>query len=310
MNEESGHRDAVEAPFSDLEREQAKLGQDIDVVRRYGETHFDAFVDLWLEHEPEVRIVAAFAGDDVDEHDAALRRLVSYPSQLEVRGTRYDRTHLEGIHAEVRRMATAAERGSIKSTGIVKGHVKISLRANQLKLAQDLLDSYGDAVQLTVGFLGYPDPNWFDPDVPARSRVAPRRSRLLPDEIHVSIDEGLTVKTGEHLRSVVHIHNAGPTEMVVLTNGAVTAYIVDPQSEVVVGAFEFAQTTPGIEFRIPPGGVIDVPLLVGTASSDPLLGYATPPGRWAIEIQLNLENRGIFRTPPLPFDVVAWDPLI
>ena len=310
MNEESDHGDAVEAPFSDLEREQAKLRQDIDVVRRYGEAHLDAFVDFWLEHEPEVRIVAAFAGDDVDEHEAALRRLVTYPSQLEVRRSRYDRTHLEGILAEVRRMATTTEQGSITSFGIVKGHVKISLRANQLKLAQDLLDSYGDAVQLTVGFLGYPDPNWFDPDVPARSRVAPRRSRLLPDEIHVSIDEGLTVKTGEHLRSVVHIHNAEPTEIVVLTNGAVTAFVVDPQSEVVVGAFEFAQTMPGIEFRIPPDRVSDVPLLVGTASSDPLLGYATPPGRWAIEIQLNLENRGIFRTPPLPFDVVAWDPLI
>ncbi len=310
MNEESDHRDAVEAPFSVLEQEHAKLGPDIDVVRRYGEAHLDAFVDLWLENEPPVHIVAAFAGDDVDEHDAALRRLVSYPSQLEVRGTRYDRTHIEGIHAEVRRIAATTERGSIKSTGVVKGHVKISLRANQLKLAQDLLDSYGDAVQLTVGFLGYPDPNWFDPDVPARSRVAPQRSPLLPDEIHVSIDEGLTVKTGEHLRSVVHIHNAGSTEIAVLTNGAVTAFVVDPQSEVVVGAFEFAQTMPGIEFRIPPDRVIDVPLLVGTASSDPLLGYATPPGRWAIEIHLNLENRGIFRTPPLPFDVVAWDPLI
>lgn len=304
MNEESDHGDSVEAPFSDLEREQAKLGPDIDVVRRYGEAHLDAFVDLWLEHEPEVRIVAAFAGDDVDEDEAALRRLVSYPSQLEVRRSRYDRTHLEGIHAEVRRMATTAEQGSITSFGIAKGHVKISLRADRQTLAQDLLDSYGDAVQLTVGFLGYPDPNWFDPDVPTSGRVAPQRSPLLPDEIHVSIDEGLTVKTGERLRSVVHIHNAGPTEIVVLTNGAVTAYVVDPQSEVVVGAFEFAQTMPGIEFRIPPGGEIDVPLLVGTASSDPLLGYATPSGRWAIEIPLHLEDRGIFQSPPLPIDVV------
>ena len=305
MNEESDHGDAVEAPFSDLEREQAKLRQDIDVVRRYGEAHLDAFVDFWLEHEPEVRIVAAFAGDDVDEHEAALRRLVTYPSQLEVRRSRYDRTSLEGIHAEVRRMATTTEQGSITNFGIVKGHVQISLRANQLKLAQDLLDSYGDAVQLTVGFLGYPDPNWFDPDVPARSRAAPQRPLLLPDEeILVSIDEGLTVKTGEHLRSVVHIHNAGSTGIVVLTNGAVTAYIVDPQSEVVVGAFEFAQTMPGIEFRIPPGGEVDVPLLIGTASSNPLLGYATPPGRWAIEIPLHLEDRGIFRTPLLPIDVV------
>jgi hypothetical protein len=207
-------------------------------------------------------------------------------------------------------MATTTEQESITSFGIVKGRVKISLRADRQTLAQDLLDTYGDAVQLTVGFLGYPDPNWLDPDVPTSGRAAPQRPPLLPDEIHVSIDEGLTVKSGEHLRSVVHIHNTGFAEMVVLTNGAVTAYIVDPQSEVVVGAFEFAQTMPGIEFRIPPDRVIDVPLLIGTASSDPLLGYATPPGRWAIEIPVNVENRGIFRTPPLPIDVVAWDPPI
>ena len=141
MNEESDHGDAVEAPFSDLEREQAKLREDIGVVRRYCEVHPDTFVDLWLENEPPVHIVAAFAGDDVDEHDAALRRLVSYPSQLEVARSRYDRTHLEGIRAEVRQLATTTEQGSIKSFGIVKGHVKISLRADQLKLAQDLLDS-------------------------------------------------------------------------------------------------------------------------------------------------------------------------
>src|SRR5665811_667329 len=98
---------------------------------------------LWLENEPTVRIVAAFAGNDVDEHEAALRSLVSYPSQLEVRRFRYSRAHLEEMQVEVRQTASTSPQGSFSSFGIGKGRLSISLRADQLELAQRLLDSYG-----------------------------------------------------------------------------------------------------------------------------------------------------------------------
>lgn len=307
MNEETHAGNAEHEPRRDLELEHSKLRGDIDVVRSYGEAHPDAWVDLWIENEPSVRIVALLAGNDVDEHEATLRSLVTHPGQLEVhRSDRYSRAYLDSIAAEVRRMATTTDRGSFRSWGIGGGKLNVVVRASRRDLAQRLLDSYGDAVKLRAGFLSYPDPTMIDTQVPQRRLAAPERPPLLPaEEVQVSVDEGLEVRSGEYLGNVLHVHNVGNREIVVLTNGAVTAATVDPRTGSVVGGYEFAQHMPGIEFRVPSGGVVDIPLLVGTASTNPLLGYCVPLGRWAIEVSLNLEDRGIFRTPLLPIEVVA-----
>ena len=307
VNEESDAGDVKHEPKKDLELEHAKLRGDIDVVRSYGEAHPDAWVDLWIENEPPVRIVALLAGNDVDEHEATLRRLVTHPGQLEVhRSDRYARAYLDSIAAEVRRMATITDRGSFRSWGIGAGKLNIVVRASQRDLAQRLLDAYGDAVKLRVGFLSYPDPTMIDTQVPQYRPPAPEQPPLLAaEELQVSVDEGLEVQSGGHLGTVLHVHNVGTQEIVALTNGAVTAATVDPRTGSVVGGYEFAQNMSGIEFRIPPGDVVDIPLLVGTASTDPLLGYCVPPGRWAIEVSLNLRDRGIFRTPLLHIEVIV-----
>ena len=306
VNEETGARDVEHEPGRDLELEHSTLRGDIDVVRSYGEAHPDAWVDLWIGNEPSVRIVALFAGNDVDEHEATLRGLVTHPGQLEVhRSDRYARAYLDSIAAEVRRMATITDRGSFRSWGIGAGKLNIVVRASRRDLAQRLLDAYGDAVKLRVGFLSYPDPTMIDAQAPRHRQPAPEQPPLLAaEEFQVSVDEGLAVQSGGHLGTVLHVHNVGAQEIVVLTNGAVTAGIVDPRTGKVVGGYEFVQTAIGVAFRVPPGAVVDIPLLVGTASTDPILGYCVPPGRWAIEVSLNLQDRGIFRTPLLHIEVV------
>lgn len=64
-------------------------------------------------------------------------------------------------------------------------------------------------------------------------------------------------------------------------------------------------------FSVPPGGTTPVPLLVGTDSFDPDLGYAVPPGEWGIQVTLRriterdpVLGRPI-RTPILPLTVTA-----
>ncbi len=306
VNEESGAGDVEHESRRDLEREHSKLRGDIDVVRSYGEAHPDVWVDLWIENEPSVRIVALFAGNDVDEHEATLRGLMTHPGQLEVRRSeRYARAYLDSIAAEVRRMATITDRGSFRSWGIGAGRLNIVVRASRRDLAQRLLDAYGDAVKLRVGFLSYPDPTMTDTQAPQHFQPAPEQPPLLAaEELQVSVDEGLAVQSGGHLGTVLHVQYVGTQEMVVLTNGVVTAVTINPRTGSVVGGYEFAQHMPGIEFRIPPGDVVDIPLLVGTASTDPFLGYCVPPGRWAIEVSLNLQDRGIFRTPLLHIEVI------
>ncbi len=93
--------------------------------------------------------------------------------------------------------------------------------------------------------------------------------------------------------------------MVATTNGQLTALVVDPETNEVVGAFSGAQTLPLVRFRAPAGGSVEIPILIGTASTVPRLGYAVPPGRWAVEIILPLEAPGPCRAPLIPLRVVA-----
>ncbi len=76
-----------------------------------------------------------------------------------------------------------------------------------------------------------------------------------------------------------------------------------------VGGFAGAQQQPLIIFRIPPGRTQRVPLLTGTASFTPRLGYAVPAGHWGIQATLTLEPdpRGSprRRTPVLPLTITA-----
>jgi hypothetical protein len=90
-----------------------------------------------------------------------------------------------------------------------------------------------------------------------------------------------------------------------MTNGQVTARVVDTRTRRGVGGYSGAQTLPLVLFRVPAGESAEIPLLVGTASVDPALGYAVPPGQWAIEVTLGIVDRGNFRAPPLPISIVA-----
>jgi hypothetical protein len=83
-----------------------------------------------------------------------------------------------------------------------------------------------------------------------------------------------------------------------------------------IGGFLSWQTLPLILFRIAPGATERVPLLIGTTSSVPSLGYAIPPGTWALRVTLTLgppDIRAAIRdrtrlrqlAPPLPLTVTA-----
>ncbi len=111
------------------------------------------------------------------------------------------------------------------------------------------------------------------------------------------------MKSGRNLRSVLRISDAGQEKIAIVTHGGVTARVVDPDTNETVGGYAGFQTMPRIKFRIGLGDSIEIPLLVGTASSVSRLGYAVPPGRGAIEVILNLEGKGSFRTPLLPIIV-------
>ena len=284
--------------ISAWEREQFALRADLEVVRRYGESHADDFVEVLFENEPSVRLVVLMAGEDVEKHDAALRREVRYPERLEVRHVAFTRQHLEEIRDEVTELARRRP-GALMSWGVGGGRVSVELRADQEALARQLHERFADAVSLRVGAFAYPPTSSGD-DVERPTGVAARLPLLSPDEFAVELDGDISVESGKSANFTLRVRNLASTEAVIDTNGGLTAYVIDPATGEIVGGFVGAQTLQLVRFKVSAGETVAIPLLVGTASTVSRLGYALPPGRWELEVHVTLEGRGKLRTPPLP----------
>jgi hypothetical protein len=171
--------------------------------------------------------------------------------------------------------------------------------------AEDLHRQFGDDVDLTAGALPYP-PGRRPPRPPAAS---PPADMLNLHEVAAGLDGAAMVRSGHTLRHGLLLRNLTSRDLQIATNGHLTADVVDPRTGKVVGGFAGAQQLPLIIFRVPAGQSRQIPLLTGTASFAPRLGYAVPAGHWGIQATLTLEPvpRGSSRrrTPVLPLTITA-----
>jgi hypothetical protein len=171
--------------------------------------------------------------------------------------------------------------------------------------AAELYRRFGDDVELTVGALPYP-PGRQPHHLPA---AEPPADLLDPQEVAAQLDGRATVSSGHALRHGLLLRNLTGRDLQIATNGQVTAVIVDPETGEMVGGFAGAQPLPLIIFRITPGEQARVPLLIGTASFTPRLGYTVPAGDWGIQATLILgsdpRSSPRRRTPILPITITA-----
>ena len=63
--------------------------------------------------------------------------------------------------------------------------------------------------------------------------------------------------------------------------------------------------TSRVGYRVAPEATERIPLLIGTASAVPELGYAVPPGTWVMRVELDLGYDRAVRTPALPITIAA-----
>jgi hypothetical protein len=179
--------------------------------------------------------------------------------------------------------------------------IRIHLAAHAEDIAADLHRRYDEFVALTVGALPYPPSSR-----PIRSSAASRGPGsdpvpADPDELQVELDQQLTVRSGHNATGGLLVTNASASSIAVETNGCLTAQVVDPATGVVVGGYAGFQVTPLVTFHAAPGDTVRVPLVVGTASQDQTLGYAVPPGRWALVAIMSLADGRRLKTPLLEF---------
>jgi hypothetical protein len=111
-----------------------------------------------------------------------------------------------------------------------------------------------------------------------------------PTVMTVELDAPIVVASGHHTRGALRIHNTGTDPIVIATNGQVTARVVDPRTGEVVGGYSGFQALPLVYFRADADSTVVVPVLVGTASVAPELGYVVPAGEWAIQVVLDIEE--------------------
>ena len=185
---------------------------------------------------------------------------------------------------------------------------QIRLAPSALAAAEGLHRRFGDDVLLTVGYLPYPPDRQPDPAL-GRLTGQPPGEPLDPREIDVQLDGPATVRSGQTLHHGLLVGNLTDRELTIATNGQVTAAVVDPQTGLVVGGFAGAQTLVRIDFHLVPGATERIPLLIGTASVVPDLGYTVPPGMWGIHVPLDLLRDGRTqerrRTRVLPLTITA-----
>ena len=136
---------------------------------------------------------------------------------------------LEEIRTEIDALQRSVEPGVFSGWGVGRGAVNIRLRADQEPLAHALYERYGNAVELVVGWLHYPDGARSMPVGSGSAKSRHPAPESLPNELSVSLDDDLVVRSGDNLKSTIRLHNHGQDDVVVLTNGQVTAPVVDPE---------------------------------------------------------------------------------
>ncbi len=180
----------------------------------------------------------------------------------------------------------------------------ITLASWATATAEHLHRQFGGDVELKVGALPYP------PGRPPRFRPAAGLppDLLDPQQVTAELDGPAVVRSGHTLWHRLLVGNLTRQRLIVL--GHLTAVVVDPQTRQVIGGFAGAQALSATVHRLAAGATERIPLLIGTDSFTPELGYILPPGSWGLQAPLALAPdlaASPYRrlTPILPLTITA-----
>ncbi len=131
---------------------------------------------------------------------------------------------------------------------------------------------------------------------------APRLTPAEDHELRVALPVSVHVRSGHSVKASVQVTSMAPAGGELHTNGHLSTVVIDAGGRV-VGAYVGVQHMPLVRFRLPPAEPVEVPLLIGTASLAPELGYSVPPGEWRLWVELPLKGSGGLCSKPLPIVV-------
>jgi hypothetical protein len=256
-------------------REQQRISGDVDLGIAYGADHPDEFASIRFENGPRVRMVIGFTAH-IEEHCAALRAMLEYPDEFEIIRQPATELRLEQIQEAL----VARYQGLFRSVGRGAGVIHLVLRADGEDAAAEVHAEYGELVEITVGLLPYPDR--FAGDPVCEPLVGP----ILADSQLVAVAQldGPTVRTGLDFKGTVTVRNTGADAFDFQSGPRHAAVVFKPGSESPTGFWTGGMDAVGFGKRLAPGESVELELVGGTASCDPALGYALPPGQYEVRV--------------------------
>jgi len=167
--------------------------------------------------------------------------------------------------------------------------VSVGLQADQEKVAEELAQRYGDAIELEVGAFRYPMGS-------GRSRRSPQRG---PEPQLVEI-EGLELRLHPEHR-VFEVGDRGQADLVVCNVSTyhigpfhcgqpLLAVLVDESGKVVGGPAPGLIAGTGRCINLDPGDELKIKVLIGTGSYREELGYLLPPGQYWLRTYLRISE--------------------
>lgn len=173
--------------------------------------------------------------------------------------------------------------GVLRSTNSDGQATIVTLRADQQALADELLGTYGSAVHVRLGNFDYPlDPSTATDVCPAIAEW-PHATDELTATVTLTND---TVAPGADFTGTLTVTNVGARQ-VVLGSGPYTPVVRDRGTRAVIGTeLEIAYGGSDMVITLQPGDHHTFEVTGTTASCDPTLGAALPPGTYDVTVDL------------------------
>jgi hypothetical protein len=284
-----------------LVREQQRLESDMTAVQDYVRDHPGEFASIRWENGPRVRIVVGFTGH-IEEHCAAIRAILEYPDEFEIIHQSATQAQLMAAMDDIIVMVDR----SFQGVGLGAGVIDVNLRADGEDLAAEVFEKYGDLVRITVGLLPYPD-RFAGPAVCRTDQLNVSDAQLdLAAELNANF-----IRPGADFRGKVTITNTAAAPFDFQSGPSQTAAVYLPGADLPVGFFTGGMDDIGYGATIAPGGSITLDVVGGTASCDPALGWALPPGSYEVRVQVEVYTMhdnaptevGYVLSPPVPLTI-------
>jgi hypothetical protein len=272
------------------------LQGDQAAVEDWGQTHASEFSASWiaLDGPTGARLVVALP--NTAEAPAALKAVVSAPDRLVVCPHRHSRAELDKVAGEI---GPAAADTAIHDVRVdaMNDAVAVGLAADKVDDAARLHDRYGDVVKLTVGWLPYPMATGSAAVSSGACRPLPDPGQSSPLSAQLVLGAN-SLERGGQARGVVHVRNTSAQSVELRNVQPMDAVLLQPGSQKVVGALAARVDGADSGGKLEPGETLSLPVMAGTASCDPALGYTVPPGSYEVVVVLPGASAGTGSSGP------------